>query len=254
MQPNRFQRLASLVVLVSGACLAVSLPTCAWASDFDQLVPDADGFVSIFDGRSLKGWYALPAASATDWSVQGGVIAGRGSADRLSYLVWNELLTNFELRLQYRMRTDGNTGVEVRAQRDSTGKRPFEGYHADLGHVGIGPQILGAWDFHFATRKEPPCPRGTILVIGQKGELRSTQVPNPLKIDDIRRRDWNSVRIVARGTHFRFYINHKLAAEFHDNAREGRLDRGQIGLQLHDQGMHVEFRNLRVRRLPLLPR
>ena len=147
------------------------------------------------------------------------------------------------------MVTDGNTGIEVRANRDLTGKRPFEGYHADLGHVGIGPQILGAWDFHFATRAELPCPRGSQLSIDEEGNLKSGKILGGLARNDIRRRDWNSVRIVAQGTRFRFFINNLLTAEFRDDSKQGRLDRGRAGLQLHDKGMHVEFRNLRLKKL-----
>ncbi len=209
---------------------------------------DEKGFVSLFDGKTLSGWRAVPESTASDWSARDGAIVGRGSANRLSYLVWKDQLTDFELRFRYRMRTDGNSGVEVRAKKDVTGKRPFEGYHADFGHVGIGPQVLGAWDFHFAKRKEPPCHRGTRLVIAKDGKFQTSRLPQPLELADIRKRDWNDVRIVARGNHLRFYINQKLASEFIDHTDE-RLTRGIIGLQLHDKGMVVEFKDLRLKPL-----
>ncbi len=102
-----------------------------------------DSFVSLFDGKTLAGWHAVPRDSASDWAVRDGAIVGRGSADRLSYLVWkDEHLTDFELKLRYRLPGKGNTGVEIRSQPDRSGKRPFEGYHADLGHVGIGPLCI----------------------------------------------------------------------------------------------------------------
>jgi hypothetical protein len=62
--------------------------------------------------------------------------------------------------------------------------------------------------------------------------------------------DW-TVRdgaIVGRGNHFQFFINGKLASEFTDNARQGRLDQGAIGLQIHDKGMQVEFKDIRLKR------
>ena len=209
-----------------------------------------DGFVSIFDGRSLDGWHAAPKENASDWTVQDGVIVGHGSADRLCYLVWkDERLTDFELRLSYRLPGKGNTGVEIRSQPDLTGKRPFEGYHADLGHVGIGPHILGAWDFHFASRKEYPCPRGTRLVIDPDGQTHSSTIRGALTLADVRPHQWNDVRIIARGKGFKFFINGKPASEFTDNARHGRLDQGAIGLQIHDKGMHVEFKDIRLKRL-----
>jgi len=128
------------------------------------------------------------------------MIVGRGSAQRLVYLVWrDEQLADFELRLQYRLPGKGNTGIEIRARPDPSGKRPFEGYHADLGHVGIGPHILGAWDFHFARRTEYPCPRGTRLTIDQQGRAHAGPIPDALSAADVRPHQWNHVRVVARG-------------------------------------------------------
>ncbi|MHC4145059.1 MAG: family 16 glycoside hydrolase [Planctomycetota bacterium] len=205
---------------------------------------------TIFDGKTLDGWHAVPKECASDWTVRDGAIVGHGSADRLAYLVWkDENLTDFELELRYRLPGNGNTGVEIRSQPDLTGKRPFEGYHADLGHVGIGPHILGAWDFHFATRKEYPCNRGTRLVIDENGKTHSSTIPGALTVADIRPHQWNDVRIVARGNHFQFFINGKLASEFTDNAKSGQLAHGAIGLQIHDKGMQVEFKDIRLKQL-----
>ena len=231
---------AGAVVL---ACFLTPLPaTCA----------DEAGFVPIFDGKSLDGWHAVPEGSGSDWSVRDGVIVGQGSADRLAYLVWKDAkLRDFELRFQYRLPGTGNTGVEIRARPDKTGKRPFEGYHADLGHVGIGPHILGAWDFHFAERKEYPCPRGTRLFIDKAGRTRAEKVAEPVTLDDINEHDWNRVRVIAKRNHFRFFINGKPASEFTDDAEVGGLDRGAIGLQIHDKGMTVKFKDVRLKAEPM---
>ena len=142
--------------------------------------------------------------------------------------------------------TDGNTGVEVRSRVDKTGKRPFEGYHADIGHVGIGDVVLGAWDFHFAKRKEFPCKRGTSLVIDKDGKGTHTNIPEAevAKLSDIKKRDWNVCRIVSKGNHHKFYINGKLASEFTDGIENGQFGSGFIGLQLHEAGMIVEFKDL----------
>ena len=74
-----------------------------------------------------------------------------------------------------------------------------------------------------------------------------SEIEGALTAEDVHRRDWNEVRIVARGNRFQFFINSKLASEFTDNARQGRLEHGAIGLQLHDKGMHVEFKDLRLK-------
>ena len=207
-----------------------------------------DGFVSIFDGRSLTGWREAPKGETVAWSVNHGVIRGEGKENRQVFLIYSadEALGDFELKFTYRLLTKGNTGVEVRARKDKTGKRAFEGYHADLGHVGIGAGILGAWDFHFGknSRKEFPCPRGISLVIDKDGKGHSEKIKDAVRTEDIRKHDWNSGRIVARGNHLRFFINGKLSSEFTDELKNQQLDKGFLGLQLHDKGMVVEFKDL----------
>ena len=180
-----------------------------------------------------------------------GAIQGKGIQDRQAYLVYsgNEELSDFELTFSYRMRTDGNTGVELRARVDATGKRLFEGYHADLGHVGIGPQVLGAWDFHFATQNEFPCERGTRLIINRNGTAHSENLENHVRLADIKRRDWNRCHIVARGNRFRFSINGIPSSEFVDGIREGRLDSGLIGLQIHERGTIVQFMDILLKQI-----
>ncbi|MEM7387762.1 MAG: DUF1080 domain-containing protein [Verrucomicrobiota bacterium] len=208
----------------------------------------ADGFVPIFDGRTLDHWRTEPATGPVAWTVKDGVIHGEGQEDRLAYLIYsgNEDLKDFELKFSYRMVTKGNSGVEVRTRVDKTGKRPFEGYHADIGHVGIGKGVLGAWDFHFGkgTRKELPCPRGTRLIIDEKGNGKPVEVEGAVTLKDIRKHDWNEGHIIAKGRHFVFKINGKLASEFTDNSKEGLLESGFIGLQLHDKGMVVQFKDV----------
>ena len=161
----------------------------------------------------------------------------------------NADLSDFELRSSYRMLTDGNTGAEPRVRVGATRKRPFGGYHADLGHVGIGPLILGAWGLHIATRKGFPCERGTRLVIGEDGTAHPDRLENYVRLVGIRTRDWNCCHIVARGNHLRFSINGTLASEFVDGIRDGRLESGLIALQIHQTGTVVQFKDTSLKQL-----
>ena len=202
----------------------------------------------LFNGHNLAGWHAVPAASAGDWSVKDGAIVGHGSEDRLSYLVWKaDDLTDFELSLRYRLSGKGNSGIEIRAIPDPSGRRPFVGYHADLGHVGIGPHILGAWDFHFAGREEPACRRGTRLTIAADETCEREKISSPLPLSAIHQDAWNHVRIVAQGNRCAFYLNGKIASAFCDQAAGATFRKGAIGLQIHDAGTRIEFKDIQIR-------
>lgn len=245
-RPDRSRNWTRLFRLLIPALLtSVLLSGCGdSASDEDR------GFVSIFDGKSLEGWQAAGGGTLQDWSVHEGRLIGK-CLGRTSYLLWKDRdLRDFELKLSYRLLTEANTGIDIRSRVDVTGKRYFQSYHADLGHVGIGENILGSWDFHFGSRPEPSNPRGTRLVIGADETPQLTRIEDPLTVDDVNRRpEWNRVHIIARGNRGRFFINGKLSSEFTDNAESGRLEEGGIALQLHDPGIHVEFKDIRLKRL-----
>lgn len=238
---QRSSRISSALLALAGL---LALGSC-------ESPEPAAGFDPIFDGRTLAGWRAVPEADIAAWSVVDGTLQARGLEERQSFLVYaeDEALTDFELKFSYRMLTDGNTGVELRARADHSGKRLFEGYHADLGHVGIGSHILGAWDFHFATRKEFPCPRGTRLLIDEGGAGHSEPIDNPLELAEIRERDWNQCLVIAKGNRFQFFINGKLSSEFTDGIDQGRLDSGAIALQIHEKGTEIAFRDILLKRL-----
>ena len=236
---------STLLYLLNASLVALVAITAADANADEQVLKPNQSKTAIFDGETLNGWQAVPADCASDWQVKNGMIVGTGTQKRLSYLTWNnQKLTNFDLSLSYRLHGKGNTGIEVRSQADPSGKRPLIGYHADLGHPGIGKHILGAWDFHFTNRKEHRCDRGTNLVINLSDEATRTKLVSPIEQKGILHDQWNQVRIVARKNHFKFFINGQLSSEFTDNYTNGQFSQGGIGLQVHDPGMKVEFKDI----------
>jgi len=238
----RFTILAFLVLLRATAHVTADEPASSAETD--------EGFVSMFDGQTLAGWTVTPASAAGAWSVQDGVIVGEGDKGR-SYLTYDDgEIADFEMRLSYRFPDKGNSGVSIRARKDETSTRGFQSYHVDFGHVGIGREVLGAWDFHTPGRKEHACFRGDRLVIDENDQPTLSKIEGAVTLDDIHKGDWNDVQIVAKGNNFKFAINGKPSAEFTEHLPpEKRLHRGMIQLQLHDPGMVVRFKNLRIKLL-----
>mgnify|MGYP002819842244 FL=1 len=208
-----------------------------------------DGFVSMFDGKTLKGWEATPARTAGAWTVKDGMIVGNGDKGR-GYLTFaaNKNVANLEMKFSYRFPGKGNSGVNIRSIPDQTRRRDFQSYHADLGHLGIGKNVMGAWDFHTPGRREHRCFRGDLLVIAEDDKPTITPIKNALTAADIRKGDWNTVHIIAKGNNFKLYINGKLSSEFTEHLPQAkRLKSGMIQLQLHDPGMIVHFKDLQLK-------
>lgn len=207
------------------------------------------GFVSIFDGKTLDGWEEMPSVEKKAWSVVDGMIVGEGDKGR-GYLVYSKdkNLSDFELKFLYRFPGKGNSGVNIRARVDKTGRRKFEGYHADIGHVGIGGKVLGAWDFHTPGRREHRCFRGDSLVIDKDDKPVITPLKGAVTADDINKGGWNELHIIIKGNRFQFFLNGKPSAEFIEHLpREKRLHSGMIQLQLHDPGMIVHYKDIRLK-------
>jgi len=209
---------------------------------------DEEGFISIFDGKTLKGWEAMPAITAPAWTVKNGMIVGNGDKGK-GYLTYkNKEIADLEFTLSYRFPGKGNSGISIRAREDNTHRRLFQSYHADLGHVGIGKQILGAWDFHTPGRREHACFRGNRLVIDEKDKPELERIEGAVTREDIKKGDWNTVHVIVKGNNFKFFINGKLASEFTEHLpMEKRLGKGMIQLQIHDPGMIVHFKDIRLK-------
>jgi hypothetical protein len=212
-------------------------------------VEQEDGFVSMFDGMTLDGWSVSPRSAAKAWYVRDGIIVGEGDQGR-SYLVYeeNKNVADFEMKFAYRFPGEGNSGVNIRSRKDETGKRDYQAYHVDIGHLGIGPQVLGAWDFHTPGRQEHRCFRGERLVIDKDDKPTLSKIENAVTEQDIRKHGWNDVHVIVKDNRYWFSINGKPASEFIEHLPEAkRLKSGMIQLQLHDPGMIVQFKELRIK-------
>ena len=113
-------RNTTMVALVVAACVS-GAPAAQQAGrgggGRPQPLPfdDHTGFLSIFDGSSLKGWDGDPKF----WRVEGGAIVGQTTADNPlkenTFIVWRGgEPADFELKLEYRIDAT-NSGIQIRS-------------------------------------------------------------------------------------------------------------------------------------------
>jgi len=79
------------------------------------------------------------------------------------------------------------------------------------------------------------------------GKPYHSRISGALTAADVRKGQWNEIHIIARGHQCQFFINGKIASEFIGNVEPERLKRGAIGLQIHDKGTKVEFKDIRLK-------
>ena len=125
----------------------------------------------------------------------------------------------------------------------------MHGYHADIGHIGIGDKVLGAWDFHENNRGDYLAKRGHRVTINENGKKEIEEIDGAFEPSDAKEGDWNKVVVYAKGNRLWFTINGKIASEVIDNEEAKRLDKGYIGFQLHGgDKMVVAFKDISVKR------
>ena len=188
------------------------------------------GFVSIFDGKTLKGWQSDVGSYAVE---DGAIICKKGSIGRLNS---KKLYTNFVLRFDFKLQPGSNNGVALRA-RLGGGEPAFEGLECQiLDDSAPKYKTLKPYQFHGSIYGIFPAKRGSLKPIGE----------------------WNSQEIVCNGTKIKVTVNGKVVVDNDlETVRGGTMDgrtrpnlyrkTGYVGFIGH--GDRVEFRNIRIKEL-----
>jgi hypothetical protein len=192
----------------------------------------AEGFVPLFNGKNLEGWWCRGENKEAFRVKDDGVLLVTGEEGG-DWLFTDEQYGDFILRYQYRcVSGEGNSGVGIRA--------PKEGNPA---HDGFEIQVIRPdW--------ETPYQRSCALYAVQPPEA---QADRPFG-------EWNSVEVMANGTRIRTTLNGRVVYDIHttdftpetitedwQKPANNRPRSGYIALQDHSDA--VEFRKMRIKPL-----
>ncbi|MDP2998212.1 MAG: DUF1080 domain-containing protein [Bryobacterales bacterium] len=188
-------RLACLALVVCSPLLAQLPPKEA-----------ADGWIQLFDGESLFGWSQ---EGAGQWKVEGGALTF--DAGQVGWLRSNSVFADYVLKLDFRARKGGNSGLFVRSAK--TGLPHETGYEVQI------------WD------DNPKFPTGSLVnhVRAKKAKIKADQ--------------WNAYEIRIEGDRFQVTLNGKKILD----ARDAKSKAGHIGLQANKD--RIEFRNIKLKPL-----
>ncbi|MCB1091809.1 MAG: DUF1080 domain-containing protein, partial [Verrucomicrobiae bacterium] len=188
-----------------------------------------DEAVSLFDGKTLKGWAGDPKL----WRVEDGAITGETTADAPitynTFLKWTDgEVDDFELTAEYRI-FGGNSGIQIRSF-DLDKPHAVGGYQADIDAEGKWAGTNYGEKFRGILAK-----RGESSVINEEGkpEVTGSLGDSEELAKVIKKEDWNTYRVVAQGNKITCEINGTKMSEIVDNDTDTRRRAGLLALQLH---------------------
>jgi len=165
-------------------------------------------FVSLFDGRTLKGWEGdMSIFRVEQDAIVGGTLSGR--IKRNEFLCTEQEYGDFELRLKFKVLGKGaNAGVQFRSRRIPN-HHEMRGYQADLGD--------GWW--------------GSLYDESRRNKVLKTADPAVIK-EILKHDDWNDYTIRCQGRHIQLSINGRPTVDYTE-PDETLEQTGLIGLQIH---------------------
>ena len=220
-------------------------------------------FNQIFDGKTLNGWEG----DATYWRVENGSIVGEITADKLvksnTFIIWKAREPkDFELKLEYRITKDGNSGINYRSERLKDVPFALKGYQADIDgnnyYTGQNYEERGRTTLAYRGQKTTILgtdnPTDAVKENVKNNAWTKVQITKSWSKDSlqtlIKSADWNEVHLVVKGNRLQHYVNGILMSDVTDEDVVNRKMKGLLGVQVHvGPPMKVEYRNIRLKEL-----
>ncbi len=209
--------------------------------------PDADGFITIFNGKDLTWWSGLP----DFWSVKDGVISGHETKDKSkqTFLTFAKPVSDFELHCQYKFATpDGNSGIQFRSKLMDPATWRVGGYQADF-DAGRG------YDGSIYDEAGIAGGRGTMSNRGDKTTWDAGNQRHNEKLPEsneqlkgfIKQGDWNEVVLIANGNHVTYSINGHVTTDLTDDSPKA-LKEGVLAIQVHAGfTMEIQIKDVKIK-------
>ncbi|HVX27793.1 MAG TPA: DUF1080 domain-containing protein [Parafilimonas sp.] len=203
------------------------------------------GWISLFDGSTLNGWHTFGETGVSPkWTVDSGAIHfNPDTKGDDGDLVSNDSFANFDLKVDWKIATGGNSGILFYVQDD---KPKYEDTYK------TGPEMQVLDDAKNDDNKTPSHRAGSLYDMIQA-------TPGAVKPAE----QWNSAEIVSNNGKLDFYLNGTHVVDTHifdDNWKKmianskfkqwpafGTFQDGHIALQ--DHGFNVWYKNVMIKKL-----
>src|SRR5215467_5895052 len=210
---------------------------------------DHEGYIPLFDGKTLKGWDGNPKF----WRVENGAIVGESTPSNPSgnsYIVYRDLeAKDFTLKFEIKVEGTGGSGLQYRSKTGIPWLSPIPAnVTANVGPVNLNWMLTGPqadfwpaapyWTGQFYSENTPMrimawrgqvvegAGTGTKRLMGRIGDIDALG-----KL--VRMNDWNQYTVIARGGVFIHIVNGQLMAVMvDDDPQSSNNQAGLFGIEI----------------------
>ena len=159
--------------------------------------PPQGKWVSLFDGKTLKGWHEYNQKGAvTDWAVQNGALVSLPPAKKTDhgYITTDKKYANFDLKWEWKVDKGSNSGMLYHVQEEVKHHAPYEtGPEYQVIDDGGFPEHLQEWQKTGADYgMHVPNDQKKLMPVGQ----------------------WNTSELIFNNGHVEHWLNGKKIVEF----------------------------------------
>ena len=213
--------------------------------------PPAPGkWVTLFDGKAVKGWHSYLKDRAIGWNVEDGTLTPDGTGGDL---VTDKEYENFDLEFEFKIPKGSNSGVVYKIIESPDNKTTYMS----------GPEYQVIDDEFYRVKDAQ----------GNSTKLKGSQLTGanydmtaPSDLTAVKPAgEWNKGRIVVNNNHVEHYLNGKKVVDYQYGTDEWKAmvakskfanwayatphAKGKIALQNHSPDEKVWYRNIRIREL-----
>ena len=201
-------------------------------------------WISLFDGKTFDGWHNFnKTGSVTGWDIGDGSMVCLGAGANGGDIVTNAAYENFELKWEWKISKEGNSGVLYHVVEDAKYSGPYQ----------TGPEYQLIDDVGFPQKLEEWQKTGADYAMNVPNESKKLKPVG----------EWNTSKIVFNKGHVEHWLNEAKIVEFQawdaewtkkkttgkwkDYPDYGLAKTGLIALQ--DHGHKTFFKNIMIKEL-----
>jgi len=206
--------------LFLGAVASVIAAAAIVAADKNE-----EGWITLFDGKSLNGWKTAN-ENTNSFKLVDGAIVAKGERCHIFYVGDQQPFKDFELKVDVMTEPKSNGGIYIHTKYQETGW-PKYGFETQVNNTG------GDWK-----------KTGSIYDVVNVREAAAKDG------------EWWTQHVIVKGNKITVKVNDKVVVDYTEPPGKEpgkdftrKIDQGTIAFQAHDPGSVIRYKNVRVKKL-----